>query len=419
MRLSLSKTMVDVQWAFFSIVTASLTHFILRIALGRELGAEGLGVYTLAFTIYLIGVNFAAFGIGSALTKYIAEFLDDDSTTRKYISSGMTGSIITGALMGIVLYLLASIIANTLFRVPELEWMIQLTALCFPFIAIQKAVLGTLNGFRRMNLFALVNVVQNVLIVIVSLVLVSSLGRGVDGAVVGFVGPTILLGVLSPILIRKHLALDASLWYIPALRGTLIFGFFIVLGNSISFLNTQLNNLFIGYYLTPTEVGIFSVSVLLAQTLTLIPSAVQSVTLPMISTLYGKGQIGEIRKVIKTTTIKVFIISIFIAGFLAITGQYLITLLFKGDFLAAYIPLLILLIGQTVFSPFMAIGATLASIGKVQIPFRIGAVCLLLNIMLNILLIPTYGINGAALATTLIMIINFGINVFAIHWYLK
>jgi len=128
LKIPLSKAMIDVQWAFISIVTASLAHFILRIVLGRELGPEGLGVYTLAFTIYLFGMQFAAFGIGSALTKYVAEFLENRVTIRNYVSSGMTSSIITGSLMGVVLFLLAPYIAISFFHIPELEGMIQLTA---------------------------------------------------------------------------------------------------------------------------------------------------------------------------------------------------------------------------------------------------------------------------------------------------
>jgi len=183
--------MMDVQWAFIGIVTASLAHFILRIVLGRELGAEGLGVYTLAFTVYLFGMQFAAFGIGSALTKYVAEFFDDQDTIRNYVSSGMTSSIITGTLMGIVLFFLAPYIAVSFFHVPELEPLVQLTALCYPFIAIQKAVLGTLNGFRKMHLYALLNIIQNVTVVVASIALVLLFGMGVMGAVIGFVGPTI------------------------------------------------------------------------------------------------------------------------------------------------------------------------------------------------------------------------------------
>lgn len=403
--------MIDVQWAFISIATASLAHFILRIVLGRELGPEGLGVYTLAFTIYLLGMQFAAFGIGSALTKYVAEFLEDKVAIRNYVSSGMTSSIITGGLMGVVLFLLAPYIAISFFHVPELEPLVQLTALCYPFIAIQKAVLGTLNGFRRMHLYALLNIIQNVTVVAVSIALVLLFEMGVIGAVIGFVGPTILVSALCPILIRDCMGFGASLWNTAALRATTIFGFYVVLGNSVSFLNTQIDSIMIGYYLSPIEVGIYAVAVLLAQTLTLIPGAVQRVTAPATATLYGKGDIGAIRKIIYSTMKKAFLVSAAIALVLVIFGQFFISLFFTPEFLPAYVPLLVLLIGHTIFAPFMAIGSTLASIGKVNIPFRIHFICGVLNIALNILLIPLFGIMGAAVSTTITHIVNFVIHI--------
>ena len=410
--------MIDVQWAFISIATASLAHFILRIVLGRELGPDGLGVYTLAFTIYLFGMQFAAFGIGAALTKYVAEFLEDKVAIRNYVSSGMTSSVITGGLMGVVLFLLAPYIAISFFHVPELEGMIQLTALCYPFIAIQKAVLGTLNGFRRMHLYALLNIIQNVAVVAVSISLVLLFEMGVMGAVIGFVGPTVLISALCPVLIRECIGLDMSLWNIPALRATTVFGFYVVLGNSIGFLNTQIDSILIGYYLNPTEVGIYAVAVLLAQTLTLIPSAVQRVTAPATATLYGKGDIEGVRRLFYSTLKKSFLISVGSATLIAVSGPYIIALLFTEEYLVSYVPLLILLPGYAIGASFGAVGATLSSIGKVHIPFRISAVCAMLNVVLNILLIPTLGINGAALATAATMIANFGITVKVVHHYI-
>ena len=409
---------MDVQWAFISLFTASLAHFILRIVLGRELGPEGLGVYTLAFTFYLFGTQFAAFGIGSALTKYVAEFIDDHATIRKYVSSGMTSSIITGTLMGVVLFLLAPYIANSFFKVPDLEGLIQLTAICYPFIAIQKAVVGTLNGFRRMYHYALLNIVQNVSVVGVSLVLVLVFRQGVQGAVVGFVTSTILIGILCPFLIRAHIGLDDSLWDIPALRATTIFGFYVMLAGSIAYLNTQINSILIGYYLNPTEVGIFAVAVLLAQMLTLIPSAVGSVTAPVTATLYGKGDLDGVRHVFYSTLKKSILISAGSAAIIAVCGSCLISLLFGKIFLGAYIPLLILLPGFVFGASFAAVGSTLSSIGKVHILFRIGIVCVVFNILLNILLIPSFGIIGAAIATSVMTVVNFGITMVITRTYL-
>lgn len=410
--------MIDVQWAFISIFTSSLVNFILRIVLGRELGPEGLGVYTLAFTIYLFGVQFAAFGIGSAQTFYIAESIDNHPTIRKYVSSGMTSSIITGILMGVGFFYLAPYIAISFFKNPELVGLIQLISLTFPFIAIQKSVLGTLNGFRTMHLYALINILQNISTVSLSVILVLVFRMGVQGAVVGLVAPTIIIGILSPLLIREHLGLDHSLWDIPAIRATTVFGFYAVLANSVSYLNNQINSVFIGYYLNPTEVGIFAVAVLLSQTLTLIPNAIQTVTNPVMATLNAKEDLEGVRRIFYSTLRKSFFIAAGSAVLLAVFSPFIISLLFGEKFLTSYISLLLLLPGSVILASYMAVGTTLASIGKVHIIFRIGIISVVINIIMNILLIPSVGIEGAAIATSMTAIINFGITVTVVRYYI-
>ena len=163
---------------------------------------------------------------------------------------------------------------------------------------------------------------------------------------------------------------------------------------------------------------IYAVAVLLAQTLTLIPSAVQRVTAPATATLYGKGDIEGVRRLFYSTLAKSLLISVGSAIFIAVFGPYMILRLFTEGYLVSYVPLLILLLGYAIGASFGAVGATLASIGKVHIPFRISAACGMLNVILNILFIPILGINGAALATAVTMVINFGITVIVIHRYL-
>ena len=121
---------MDIHWSFISLATASLSHLLLRIILGRTLGPSGLGVYTLVFTIYLFGMQFAGFGIGSGLSKYVAEFRDENHKVKEYILSGFYGSLINGFIITILLYLLSNFIAVSIFHNSEMGKLIKITALC-------------------------------------------------------------------------------------------------------------------------------------------------------------------------------------------------------------------------------------------------------------------------------------------------
>lgn len=413
-----NKAVIDIQWVILSLAVSSLASFLLRIIFGRELGAEGLGIFTLAYSVYYFGMQFAAFGIGPALTRYIAQYVGDSVAIKNFVSSGMTSAIITGAFTGAILFIFAPYIAVHLFHTPELESMIQLIAFCYPFIAIQMAVSGTLNGFRQMRSYALMNIIQSVSVFVVSIMLVIYFEFKVTGSVLGFVGPTILIGVICPILIRKYVKLDRSLWNIPALRLTARFGFYVGLGNAIIYLNSQVDSILIGYYMDPTEVGLYSVAVLLSQTLILVPSAIQRVTAPTTAMLYGKNDFMGVKTLFYSTLRKSLFMCIIFAIILAVTSPYIIGIIFPGEYLASYGPLLILLVGYTANASFTAVGATLSSIGKVHIPVRIGAVCAFLNITLNFIFIPHYGIIGAAVATTLTLILNVILSILAIRNYI-
>ncbi|KKG67230.1 flippase [Methanosarcina mazei] len=402
----LSKTMRDVQWSFISLATASLSHLLLRIVLGRELGPSGLGVYTLVFTIYIFGTQFAAFGIGAALTKYVAEFNDDLAKTKEYISSGMIGSVITGSAMGIILYLLSDTISTNIFNIPEMAYLLKITALCFPFIAINKAVLGALNGFRSMKAFAFIDIALNATVLLVSVFLVLFLDMNIFGAVLGFVIPTIFLGLIAIFFARSNLIYpNKTFLQNDILRNVLRFGFYVVLGNSIGYIYTNIDSLMIGYYLNETDVGFYAVAAIFIQGITLIPSAIQRITSPIITKNHAKKEYGSIVKLLKSVTLKVFLISLLFSLFLMAIGKTLILTIFGEVFLPAYLPLIILLIGYTIYSTFMSIGTFYSSVGHVKLSYKVALLSAILNIVLNIAFIPKYGIIGAAIATSTSLVV--------------
>jgi len=196
------------------------------------------------------------------------------------------------------------------------------------------------------------------------------------------------------------------------------FGFYVVLANSISIINTQVGIVLIGYFMNEVEVGYYAVSAILIQGIILIPSAMQYVTSPAIATYHGKREHENIIKLMKNVMIKTFSITIFFSVLLAIFGKFMINIFFTDEFLPAYLPLLILLIGYSIYAPIVSIGGALASIGKVKIVFRISALSAFINILLNIILIPKFGIVGAAIATSTSLIITVILNLFYIRRYI-
>lgn len=413
LNIKLNKTLKDIQWSFISLITASFVQLLLRIMLSKDLGPTGLGIYTLVFTVYMFGMQFSAFGIEAALIKFIAQNKGNQRQINQYISSGIMISIISGSIIGLILYSFSRTIAIGLFDNIQMVDLLKTTALCFPFISIQKSVLGTLNGFRDMKSYAFINILLNISTLFLSLFLVS-LNMGIMGAVIGFVLPTILVGALSLLYVKSNVAFPLNIWS-TANKELVTFGFYVVLASSVGIVNMQIDSVCIGYFMEETYVGYYSVAIIFAQGIILFPQALQKVTTPTIATLYSKNNFVEIKELIRDVSCKTFALALFISILIIYFGKVLITILFTEEFLPAYIPLTILLIGYVVFSMFASIGGTLSSIGKVKMIFKISAFSAFLNTLLNVALIPKFGLIGAASATSLSLITTVIINYYFIH----
>lgn len=414
--IKISKTMKDIQWSFLSLATASFAHLLLRVFFGKEFGPAGLGLYTLVFTIYLFGMQFAGFGIGAALTRYVAEYKEDMKKINEFVSSGIMSSFLSGSLMLLVLFLFSNNISINLFHEREMIGLLKITALCFPFIAVQKVVLGILNGFSKMSQFSFLEILQNTLMVIFSFFFVSYLHLGVLGGVLGFVAPTVIVGSISLYLIKNYFVIHSVLLR-DVLKELSWFGFYVVLANSIGMINTNIDSLMIGHFMNKTEVGYYSVSIIFIQGLMLLPSAIQRVTSPIITTYYAKKDYASIRKLIKNIMLKTFVIISLTSLFLAFFGKLIISLVFSEEFTPAWAPLLILLIGYSPYAALASIGGCLSSIGKVQIIFKLSIMCTIINIVLNIIFIPKFGLIGAASATSISTIFTTLINMYFIRKY--
>lgn len=401
-----SKTTFDVQWAFWSLLSSAFMHFVLRVIIGKELGPDALGIYTIIFTIFLLGIQFANFGIGGAITKYIAEFSDDREKIQQYISSGVVGSIISGSLFGIVLFLFSPILANILFNIPEMEPLLMISALCFPFVAIQVSTLGAYNGMRKMNIFAFLSIPLNILIIIITVVFVLFCNLSLFGAVLGLVIPYCFAGILSLSLLYKDNWIAIAPFRFDLLKEMTIFGFFFVLATSSSVLNTYISTFLIGFFLTAGEVGIYSVASTISQILTVIPSAVQRIITPATAFTYAKNGKKEARKIFLESAKYSLIITVVLGIFLIVLAPWIISFLFSGEFLPAYEPLVILIIGNILFSPIISNGAFFFSIGKITVPYKVNLIYIAITIGLSIFFIPIFGVVGAAIATLSVQILS-------------
>lgn len=168
--------------------------------------------------------------------------------------------------------------------------------------------------------------------------------------------------------------------------------------NFIQFLSYKMDIWFVHHFHGEAETGIYALAVSLAQMLWLLPSAVQSVIYTYISSQNDKAL--SIEKTISTTKqIAVYAIVAGIAG--GLLSVYLVPYLFGFEFNESAKIIQILLIGIIPFCLSMPISAYFAATHKVTINLHSAIIGFVICLLADIILIPTYGILGAAIASVL------------------
>jgi stage V sporulation protein B len=419
----LKKFVNDIGLSFIAQTTNMLLGFAIILILGRYLGPEDLGLYRMTFTIYTLTVLFAGIGLPAALLKYIAEKEEDGLSRSQILTVGIVNSVLIGIILVFVYITFAGSIEE-FFKMPGLESLVLILAPVFPFALLNNILLGYFNGRRQMKTFAVSTILQSVVMLSIGVALIL-LGFGAVSAVFGITLSSAVnsLYLYSSVRREFHLIFSQFIDYTKELSH---FGFNILVTSALDDINSQLDILFIGYFLFAGDLGFYSVAVGLSRFFWIIPLSVQKITFPATSTFWQAQNHHLLRSMLEKT-VKMCTIILVPMGFLVSAfSKEIIVLLFGQEYLYAIIPFQILIIG-TVFRGSLAqpVGASLSGIGRPDLVMKVSMLTLAINAVLDYFLITTIGINGAAIATSIsfitgsLIVIYLNTKFFGTHFEVK
>jgi O-antigen/teichoic acid export membrane protein len=176
---------------------------------------------------------------------------------------------------------------------------------------------------------------------------------------------------------------------------SLRYGIKVMPGSIIQFLNYRADILIIGYFLTQTEVGWYYVAVLVAERLLFLTQATATILLPAAS--------SSEKQMEKTPLLSRLNFTVVLAGsiLIGIIAYWIIPFLFSANYSNSVLPLVLILPGIISLSVSKLISADLAARGLPQYSTYVSILNFILNITLNLILIPSLGIPGAAISSSL------------------
>ena len=361
--------------------------FLIGLITLRVLGPEGRGVFVVVAVFFEIAAIVASLGLGQANVYFTGRRVE----TEKIFAN----SVFAAAFMG-VFSAGAILIGRNYFQtlMPKLDpRFLVAVALIMParllLVFTQHIFLGR-NWIKDYNRLRNVEVFAQLLLLAL---FVPVLGLGVIGAVTAFfAGGLVALG-FSLFKLRKYVSFRVDF---NQLRLSLVFGFKTYLTEISQFLNFRLDMFLVAVFLNFRQAGYYSAAVALAQVLWNLPFALGTV-------LFSRSASSEetIMDLLTPRACRIIlIIVICCAALLAVFGGQLIGFLFGDAYKSALRPLWLLLPGIVAFSIHQVLYTDLAGRGRPEVGTIASLIALIFTVGLDLILIPKYGISGAALATS-------------------
>ncbi|MEK6818571.1 MAG: flippase [Nanoarchaeota archaeon] len=405
----IAKTSVIV---FLSIVFSKIVGYIYRILIARYYGPEIYGVFLISLMVAGWFGAFFSLGLLEGVVRFISIFRGKKQFNKiKYLYNFSSLVLLTtGLLGGIVMFLTADTIAIKLFHNPELTIFIKLLGLIMPISLISNLFLSILRAFEKIYWYSFIfNIIQNLtkISLLVIFIILSVNSSAVILSHILAVIPTLILSYIickkgikflfkneSKLRETKLMRKDLIYYSLPVMFHTILSSFFFWIDTfSIGLINGAL------------EVGIYNAAVPIATLLVFVPEIFMQLFFPMISKKLSQGKINNVEELSKTVSKWILILNLPIFSIMFFFPGIIINTLFGSNYLAAADSLRILSIGMFFSSFFIVSNNLLSAAGKSKTILFDIVLAGLLNLVLNQVLIPVYGIKGAAYSTTLSLIL--------------
>lgn len=382
-------------------ILAALLGLITTMVIARVYGPSGNGTFVVALLLPSILATFLNLGVASANVYYLGS---KQTNARQLFNANLRIFAVVGALGLLIGAIALAWKAEQFF--PGVDPFILWFALAtFPVSLLNNylhSLFQGLQAFHRYNILAIIQ--PSVLLLLVGLITVLG-NRGITLLVCAQMFAQIVvlaLGIywLMPLLGKKDLPLS----YKPLIHKTIGYGWKAHLSNIIAFANYKADVFLVNLFLGPTSVGIYVISVALVERLWLFSQAVSTVLLPRLAELSSDENTR--RQLTPLIARWVLLITLLFSFVLAVVASPLITGLFGAGYDEALLPLWILLPGIVATSTSRVLANDIAARGRPELNMYTSVVVVAVNIIGNIILIPLYGLLGAAAATTIAYVLN-------------
>ncbi|MCP5172547.1 MAG: oligosaccharide flippase family protein [Pseudomonadales bacterium] len=388
----------DISWTLGSFVILAVSGIVINLVVAGFRDAAALGVFNQSYAIYIITSQIAVFGIHYSVLRHAAFYEKNPEERGSLLFTSVVMSIFLGFLAAVILFFSSEKI-GVILDSDITGRAIGYAAFGLLFFPLNKVLLSYLNGLRYMKAFSILQASRYVLVMLwVAIVATSDMDFALS--TLGFFvaeSSTVVLAVIYLIFKKECKALKFNRRWVSR---HFSFGAKGLLAGMFVEMNSRIDVLLIGFFLSDELVGIYSFAAMLVDGLYHVLAMVRINFNPVLVGCLRDYDWSSAQKLLRKSKILGYPATLIMSILISVAFWVLTSLLIPEKGLASGIyPLTILLAGLTIISAYIPFDNLLMVSGRPGWQTFQHMTVVVSNVILNLSLVPIFGLAGAALAT--------------------
>lgn len=392
-------------FVFLGVFFSKFATYLYRILMARWLGPDQYGLFSLAFSVFMIGMLFTKIGIPAGVTRFVSKYRgkEDAARIRGTIFSGLEITLPLGFVAGAVLFFASPFIATQVFHEPGVAPVLRIFAVTLPIRTFVKNVMQVFKAFQRMDYFTLVeHVVQSIVLVLITAALIYT-GHGVIGAAAAYALSMVVAAVFGFYLLQTRIfpLIGADHAVVRERRELLWFSLPLLGSSMVGVISGQIDTIMLGFFsnTSAADVGVYNAAMPTGRLISAFGMAFGTILFPVITEHLARGEEESAVSIASITMRWTVAVAFPVTLLLTVFSGTILRALFGQAYMAGSFVLAIMAGAALLNATVNPLTKFLKAKDMTQWIFVNSVITTVLNVPLNVALIPVYGIAGAGIAT--------------------
>ncbi|NQE44790.1 putative flippase AglR, partial [ANME-1 cluster archaeon GoMg2] len=378
-------------------IIVSLRGLILLPILTKTIGTELYGVWTQILVTISLLVSIGLLGLITAMIRFFAGEKDKDKIRQDFYAI-FTLITLFSVLLASIFFVFSEPLAIAFFGGSSSITFVRLLSPIIILTTLDTIGIEFFRAFQQMKKYAGLSILQQILeIIFISYAVLS--GYSLFGALLSLIVVRAFLLLLGFLFINSQIGLGRPNLNLSVLKPYLSFGLPLLPAGMAYWVINLSDRYVIGFFLGMTSVGIYAAAYNIGSVIGTFMGPISTNLFPTISNLYENNRMVELKTYLKYS-LKFYLMFAIPSLFgLTVLSKSLLATLTTSEFLSAYLVVPIVALGVILFSGsviFLNILMLLKRTKAIGLTYGVTA---LINLILNIFLVPLIGILGAAIST--------------------